>query len=209
VATVDDPVPFDDVARLAVSTLAGAYDVVRPSKLVYRAFTQDDEHIVLPGLGLDRMPRPGQQQPLPDRVDHALCTWLDADTISYDEDGDAPIQYDDAMIFVRRLTDPEMLAVFSPMLAGVEKTYGLLDAVNEMNAEIRYARAFVVGSSVMVASEVDPATDLDVSLARAGDAVGWIADHWGAKLQSRFGGTTFFGEPSSGERSGANGGPYL
>jgi hypothetical protein len=205
----DDPVPVDEVAKLAVSTLKGAYDVPRPSQLVYRAFTRDGEQIVLPGLGVDRMPRPGQQPPLADRVDAALRSWLGADTISYDEEGDAPIRCGDAMIFVQTLSNPEMVAVFSPMLADVEKTSGLLDAVNEMNVDIRYARAFFVGSSVMIDAEVDPATDLDASLARACDAVGWIADHWGAKLQARFGGTTFFGQPSPAEQPGVSRGPYL
>jgi hypothetical protein len=94
------------------------------------------------------------------------------------------------------------------MLAEVETTSGLLDAVNDMNADIRYARAFIVGSTVVVASEVDPAADLDVCLARACDAVGWIANQWGAELQSRFGGATFFGEPPPATTSDGSG-PYL
>jgi hypothetical protein len=108
----DAPVPADEVAKLAVSTLARAYDVPRPSKLVYRAFSRDGEEILVPGLGVDRLPRAGQLPPLGDLVDHALRAWLDADTISYDDEGDAPIRCGDAMIFVRILRDPEMVAVF-------------------------------------------------------------------------------------------------
>jgi hypothetical protein len=204
----DEPVPVDEVATLAVSTLTRAYDVPRPGRLVYRAFSREGEEILLPGLGVDRLPRAGRHRPLAERVDAALRGWLGVDTISFDDEGDVPVRRGDAMTFVRTLTDPEMVAVFSPMLAGVDKTSALLDAVNEMNADLRYARVFLVGSTVMVAAEVDSAWDLEAPLARACDAVGWIADHWGAKLQVRFGGTTYFGEPPPAATTDGTG-PYL
>jgi hypothetical protein len=192
----DDPVPVGDVADLAVATLVKAYDVPRPSRLVYRAFSRQGEEILLPGLGVDRIPRPGLQRGLAPRVDAALRVALGVETVIYDRDGHVPIRHGDAMVFVRTLVERGLVVVFSHTLAGVEKTSGLLDAVNDMNTDIHFARAAIIGHSVVVTAEVDAGEDLDTSLTHACDAVGWISDHWGAKLQARFGGATWFGEPA-------------
>ena len=189
------PVEWGEAAELAVGTLSKAFDVALPGHLVYRAFDRSGAEIILPVLGLDREPGAAPEPELAERVAAALRGILEVDEVNYDEDGDVPIRCDDAMVFVRVIPDPGFVAVFSPFLGDVAKSAALLDAVNDMNSEIRFARARVTGRSVTVATEVDPGAGMEASLHRACDAVAYISNHWGARLQERFGGRTFFQEP--------------
>jgi hypothetical protein len=176
--------------------LAKAYDLPRPDRLVYRAFSRAGHEILLPHLGLDRAPTPGEGPTVGERVDATLRRWLDVDEVAYDDDGDAPIRCGGAMSFVRTVTDPPMVVVFAPMLRGIDTSSPLLEAINDMNADVRFARALATGTTLMVAAEVDTGPGMEAALVRACDAVGWIADHWGPRLQERFGGTTFFQDSS-------------
>lgn len=188
------PLPATRMASLALETLAKVYDVPHPDRLAYIAFSRSGQEILLPGLGLAHEASSEKEPDLAQRVDAALRTWLGVDDVFRDEDGDAPIRCGQAMYFVRVVREPPMVAVFSPMLQDVGMTSGLVEAVNEINTDIRFARAFLTGGTVMVAAEVDAGEGMESALVAASGAVGWLSDHWGLRLQARFGGKTFFEE---------------
>jgi hypothetical protein len=185
--------PTADMAELAVGTLRKAFDVSRPSGLVYRAFSRGEGDVLLPTLGLARDRGPG---PLDDRVDDALRELLEVDEIIRDDDGDRPVRSGDSMVYLRVVTDPSYVAVFSPALLHVSRTPALVEAINDVNHSIRVARAFVTDTTVIFAAEVDDQPDIRASVISAFNAVSSLSNSYGAELQGRFGGHTFFAEPA-------------
>jgi hypothetical protein len=180
-----------EMAELAVATLRKVYEIPRPVALVYRAFSRDDEEILLPTLGIEHHKR---RASFDARVDAALREYLEVEEVIRDEDGDRPIRSGEAMVFVRAVRDPGFVAVFSPALTGITRSVALVKAVNDMNISIRGARAAVTDDAVMIAAEVYDQPALENAVINALKAVSSLANSCAAQLQPRFGGNTFFGE---------------
>lgn len=191
------PVPTAEVASLAVATLTKAFDVPRTAWLTYRAFTRDGAEIFFPDLGIGHRHEPAALPELAERVDAAMRSYLGADELVYDDDGDIPFRSDDAMIYVRSVPDAGFFTVFSPFLRGVPKSYGLLDAVNTINLEVRTARAVLSDSGVSIAADIDDGPDLEAAVVRACNGISALANQFGERLQAQFGGATFFQEPAA------------
>jgi len=109
-----------------------------------------------------------------------------------DADGDIPVRCGEAVIYVRTTDQPELVSVFCPVVFGEKRSAGLFEAINDANASIRFARLAVTGPGVMASAEVDAGEGLASSLARACDAVSWVANECGSKLVDH--GRTFFAE---------------
>ena len=198
---VDPAATPPEIAGMATTVVRDAFGVPLPSWLVYQGFTRDGAEVVFGGLGLERVPLHPVDLPLANRVDGVLAELLHVDELIHDEDGDVPVRRDTAMYYVRANEARRTVTVFSPMLRDVTVNAALVGRLNELNAEATYARTFVKGTTVMVAAEVDGGEALAPGLERACDAVSWLADHWGPRLQREFGGSTFFEseDPSPGE----------
>ncbi len=50
----DRPVPYDEVARMAVRSLTEVFEIPHPGYLMYKAFDKDQRTILVPTLGLKR-----------------------------------------------------------------------------------------------------------------------------------------------------------
>jgi len=198
------PVPFAEVARLAVRTFREVYGVPNPSVLTYRSFAKGGRPFAQPTLGIDPTPkenvRPESEPVVPTTeelkplVEAAVKRFLDADVVHYDEQGDIPIRMGSALVFVRVVdAKPPHLAIFSPVLWGIRATPELFEALNELNTRIRFGRVFWTGREVMAALELPAAGVTAEDIAFACMQVGSIADHFDDELQGRFGGTTMFG----------------
>jgi hypothetical protein len=197
----DLPVPGDEVAGRCVTVVRDILGVPVPSWLVYQGYTSGGAEVVFGGLHLERVALHPSTPPLAARVDGVLRDLLHVDDVIHDEDGDAPVRRDTAMYYVRADEDHHSVEVFSPMLRGVTDSPVLARRLNELNSSISFARMFLTGETVLVAAEVDAGDAFASSLERACEAVSWLADHWGPRLQREFGGTTFFEsvEPSPGD----------
>ena len=186
--------PAPEMAELAVATLRKAFEVPRPAALVYRAFSRDGEEILLPTLEIEHHKR---RAPIDERVDAALRDYLEVYEVIHDEDDDRPVRSGDAMVYVRVVADRGYVAVFSPALRGISRSPALVEAVNDINNSIRGARAAATDDAVMIAAEVDDQPALDSAVINAFKAVSSLANSCGAELQARFGGNTFFGQPTA------------
>jgi hypothetical protein len=189
------PVSTEQVASLAVATMTKAFDVPRASALIYRASSRTGAEILLPTLQLERAPGAVDGQSLSERVEQALELFLGVDELIRDPDGDTPIRSGEAMVYVRVRAERNFVGVFSPVLLDINRTAGLIDAVNEINTNIRVARAAVTNHEVIFAAEVDDGPGAEASVINAIEAVSRLANSYGTDLQSRFGGRTFFQEP--------------
>jgi hypothetical protein len=198
------PVPYDQVARIAVETLIQILDVSHPGTLCYRAFAEDGSPILLPTLAIRQATTSEDERniasaPASDmakvgsELDDALKEFLGAEQVNHDEDGDVPIRFGSAMVFVRLSDEPPLVSVFSPMLWEIPAGTELFEAINEVNGNIRFARAIWDGKSVSLRCEVPARPFAPEQTVNAVAAVGSLADEIGEQLQGRFGGRTYFG----------------
>lgn len=128
-------------------------------------------------------------------VETLLKQLLGAPSVTADDDGDYPVRYRDALYYIRLVGENHpVVQVFSIAVADIESSPELLEAINEMNTDIRFARAFWVRGQVLVEADLvsdglDPA-DFD----NACQTVASITDYFAPKLAERFGGKTAFAD---------------
>ncbi len=162
--------PVAQLAELAVRTLREVYDVTHPGSLQYQAFDADGRELVLPMLGLKREPAevpavdervvgvvpavPQNPAELREAVGDTLRSLLDTDELIVDEDGDIPIRWGSAVVYVRVLDEIPVIRCFSTVLTDVEPTAELRDAVNDFNRSHPLVKAVWTEHAVVVASEL-------------------------------------------------------
>lgn len=194
------PVPFAEVARLVVRTLREVYGVASPAGLrhTYRSFER-----VLDDPDLGTAPERPAPQPVPDvvrtaeeirpLVERALEGWLGLDELVRDADGDYPIRIGSALMFVQVLDGvPPLVRIFSPILHDVAASPTLFEALNEINARIRFGRVLWAGRQVIIAMELTAADITATQVVVACTEIGNLADHLDEGLHGRFGGATAF-----------------
>ncbi len=197
------PAPCGDVAALVAETLREVYGVVAPDELQYRYASFESAEVDDLGLGLAPVPptprprhkplRPQASGQLAPLVEEGLRDWLGAERLERDEDGDYAIPVGSALVFVRVGDDRmPMVAIFASILTEVEATPGLFTALNDINRRIRFARAFWVRGTIVVATEL---AAVDVSAQQISFTcmqLGSLADHLDDVLHGRFGGGIAF-----------------
>ena len=202
----DRPVPFADAARMAVRALTEVFEIPHPGYLMYKAFDKKQRTILVPTLGLKREePAPPSEKPREDTVEEIRKLVLRAiregsgnADLEFSEGGDLPLRFGSAAVLVRVLDAPPCVRMFSPVLEDVEADDRLLDRLNELNAEIRFARFFVVEGKVIVAAEIFVVPVVADHVTRACLQVGSLADEFGGRLQKEFGGRRAFEEAPEG-----------
>jgi hypothetical protein len=197
------PVPFGDVARLAVRTLTEVLGIPHPGFLKYKAFDRNHQSILIPTLGLMRCPpAPRQEKPPADTVGEVRVLLLEAirkasgipDLEFSDENNLLPLRFGTAMVLVRVHREPFCVGIISPILANVEVNDVLVDRLNDINAKVRFARLFVTEGTVYAAVEVSASPFVADHVVRACELLGRLADDLDESLQEQFGGRTAFGE---------------
>jgi len=202
----DRPVPYDAVARMAVRSLVGVFEIPHPGYLHYKAFDKSKRSILIPTLGLMREePAPPPAKPRENTVEELRTLVLKAIRegsgnagLEFSEGGDLSQRFGSAAVFVRVLDGPPCVGMFSPVLEDVGADGRLLERLNELNAEIRFARFFAVEGRVIVAAEMFVAPFVAEHVTRACSHMGTLADEIGGTLQKEFGGRRAFEEAPEG-----------
>jgi len=110
-----------------------------------------------------------------------------------DGDGDYPVRYENALYFVRLVGyDQPVVQVFSVAVEGVDKSPELLDALNEINTELRFARAMWIRGQILIESDHLGETLEAQDFANACNIVARATDEYAPRLAVSFGGTTAF-----------------
>lgn len=204
------PVAFIDVARMAADTLVEVLAAPHPGTLIYNAFASDGAKILLPGLGLKPEPAETTGDSVPTSPPSATPS-LDAaevsrqlleivravsgdDELDVDSDGDIPLRYGSAMVFVRVFGDPPVIRVFSPVLAEARMGVDLAQVVNELNGQHLFVKWLISDGSVVASVDLfgDPLAGQHVL--HACGVLGETVNELDEQLQEQFGGRTFFGE---------------
>ncbi|MFN8631688.1 MAG: YbjN domain-containing protein [Chloroflexota bacterium] len=211
-----EPVPFPEVAAVAVRTLRDVYGATSPDELRYRsgAFPAHHGPVPEPGLGIppDRpVPEhpaaaviPGQTHPAPEpdeaagALQTALAQFVEGADLVADRDGDLPIRVGSALMFVRPVPGvPPLVQVFAPLVSGVDLTPQLLEALNDINRKVLFGRVFWTDREVVVSMELTAVGITAAQIAFACVQLGNLADHLDDVLRGRFGGRTVFEVPKT------------
>ncbi|MEW2357610.1 YbjN domain-containing protein [Spirillospora sp. NPDC029432] len=128
-------------------------------------------------------------------VEKILATYLETDEVVFDEQGDVPIRRGSALYYVRvGRTEPYRVEVVSSVLSGVEETFELLKALNEINAGIYGIQAYYRGGRVIFSTDMLADTLQAEELERACALISGAADKYDDELQAKFGGKKTFEE---------------
>jgi hypothetical protein len=125
-------------------------------------------------------------------VESLLERLTDTDKVLADGDGDYPVGFRGSRYYVRVIdSDNAVVQVFAIALTNIESSPELLSTLNELNADLRFARAFHVRGQVLIETDIladalDPA-----GFSNACNIVGGVNAEVGPKLQSQFGGQLF------------------
>ena len=133
-----------------------------------------------------------------------------------DSDGDLPVELEGAQFFVRVVGEHDpWVQVFAIALADVPSSPGLLERLNEINSQLRFARTFHVAGQVLIETEIWADDVNPANFIHACKNIAGAADAYGERLQGDFGGRLRFEESKTHEyqppRQGAGqvSGPYL
>lgn len=137
-ADFDAPVPFDEVADLAVRTLAQIFEVSHPDQIEYDAFDTKGNQIPLPRLCRRRAQWPGSDAEAECSFARELLAAIreitDLRDLEFDSDGDICLHWRSQVVFVRRLAETPFVRIWSPLMRGVDETPELLTRINSLNA---------------------------------------------------------------------------
>lgn len=146
--------------------------------------------------------------PRSDQLDHwledTLKRELEVDEIVRDEDGDIPVPWGSAAVFVRTIdaeSDSPIIRVFAPLLADFTMKPEVFEALNSINRQMPFAKATVdpamkqilLSADIFVYEELSP-----WQLMTTIELVGENADTYDTMLQKRFGGRTMFDDDDEG-----------
>lgn len=128
---------------------------------------------------------------LRDFVEMCLAIMVN-DDIFVDQDGDFVLVAGSAVVYVSILDDPESLRIFSIPLTAVPANPDLYRVLNDINMHLRFGRFVYVGDAILLEHYLLP-TGLSVEeVVIVIRNIQVTADHFDDRLQSRFGGQTFF-----------------
>ena len=112
-----------------------------------------------------------------------------------DGDGDLPVVLDGAQFYVRVAgTSDPWVQVFSIALADVEPTLELMSRLNDINTQLRFARAFHVQDQVLIETEIWSDDVNPANFHHACRNVSGATDAYADALHEAFGGRLAFEE---------------
>ena len=121
------------------------------------------------------------------------------DDVVLDNDGDVPVAYGSAAVFVRVImANPLRYSIFSPLLNEVEETPALYEILNEINQNLIIGSMTVSNKNVTLQYSVVASIGME-ELALIIDYMTDMADLYDNKLQEYVGGNSFFREKNEDE----------
>ncbi len=148
---------------------------------------------------------PDESQDLEKWLEQTLKSELKLDKIKRDDDGDIPVVWGSAVVFVSAIdVDDELplIRVFAPLLEDFTMSPEVYEAVNTINCQTPFAKAIVdpeiqqilLTADIFVFDQLSPE-----QLMATIELVGDNADHLDTMLKQRFGGTTMLDDDAADE----------
>lgn len=165
------PVPFDTVAHLAVRTLIEVLHVASPRFLEYRAFDRAGHTVLLPTIGIARVPEPlarpiRRTAPALPRLRARLLAAVRSitgdGTLGFDKDGDIPVPLGRRVAFVKACDKPLVVRAYCQLAPPGEGDEALVRRLHEINARLALVRLVYANGSVFAAVDL-PAAPLSAA----------------------------------------------
>ena len=128
------PVPFGELASLAVRTLREVMAVPHPQFLEYSALDTRGNILEFGELGLLRAAANDRRAYLERRVLKTLQVLTGLDDLEFNDKGIVGLRYGTSAILIRATQDLSAVFVDSPLLIGVDSSPALLAELNALNA---------------------------------------------------------------------------
>jgi hypothetical protein len=121
------------------------------------------------------------------------------------QDGTIPVSVGSANYNIRLMDgDPAVLQVYSVVLEEIQKSPELFEAINDINRNTYYAKAFWLDDNrLIVASELVAETADKGEITNACNAIAWLADHYDTELHGKFGGKMSRDDAPPADRGGS------
>jgi hypothetical protein len=199
------PVPYHDVARLAVDTLTDVFGVAHPGHVRYEAFTRAGTPILLPALGErarrddladDELQPPSTAAEVAEQVLAVLREASGNPDLQPDDDGEMAIRFGSSVVFFQVFGDPPIVRAYSPALTQVPTDPKVAVALNELNSSTAFTKWLAVDGMIVAAIDLFGDPLVEHHIVHACEVLGSTADDVDDQLQQQFGGKTFFGEYS-------------
>jgi hypothetical protein len=179
------PVPADEIARIAVRTLAGVHRIPDPSALTYKAFDPQGHTLVLPALHIPREPEPPRPKPrkpqapiarLRARVLAAARNAMGDLSLAYDADGDLAVRIGSRIGFVQVREAPTVVRVYVRIAQPGSEDEDLLALLHRMNARMTLCRVVLADGAIFLAVDLPGSPFHPAHLAQAMLGLAGIAD---------------------------------
>lgn len=191
------PVPYEELACIAVDTLVDVFCVGHPHVLRYEASDDEGAQLVLPGISLERIPittKPEERPDLFTLVGEVLANRISVDGVQLNENGDFVLIDGSARTVIRTFEDPPSLLFTSPLLTGIQPSEDLMRALNAINARMRWGKVYCSSSEVIAELDLICAPFVPEHVAIGCQIISRFADTIDDELQGQFGGKTFIGD---------------
>jgi len=194
------------VAEMLIATLREVYGIPSPGRLVYTASDDRGREILLPTLGLDRVPasaepagqakllRPQNATQLEDAVLATLKDSMDISDMAFDARHEISLCRGKVSVLLRVATDAPSLDIYATVARKAQPGLELLEALNEHNNELRFIQLTLAGPSVVACVSVDATVFHPGLLTRALTALADAVDATRAEFRARFAGKLDFGD---------------
>ena len=189
-----DPVPFGEVAKLAVQTLAEVLRVPHPGFLQYEAGKVYGTPFELPALGLKRAVGDAVDADPSKLLLATMRKFTGIDDLEFDGDGDIGIRYGSVIAYLCLVGKPPHVHIYSPLVSGVEKSPELLERLNEVNANLGSLHVYLRDGIIFAVSDLPATPFVPEHLTGAAEAFFQIADGIDTLLEAEFGGRTALAE---------------
>jgi hypothetical protein len=189
-----EPVPFGDVAKLAVHTLAEVLRVPHPGFLEYRGGEFAGNAIEWPALGLKRAVLDALDVDPTQMLLATMRKFTGIDDLEFDGDGDIGIRYGSVIAYLCLVGKPPHVHIYSPLVSGVDASPELLERLNEVNANLGSLHVYLRDGIIFAVSDLPATPFVPEHIAGAAQAFFQIADGIDTLLQAEFGGRTAFAE---------------
>jgi hypothetical protein len=190
------PVPYSDVADMAVRTLAEVMLVPHPGMLEYNSFDRGGGALRWPKLGLRHESQAQSSPDLAQQVLEAVRKESGIADVEYDKDGDIGLRFGSVLVWVRLSGAPKHVLIHSALVNSVEESPALLARLNAMNAGMTHMHLFLRGDRIIAVADVQAEPFQPTHLAKALREFCQLADGMDDLLQAEFGGQSAFPQPA-------------
>lgn len=198
------PINFGQVANFAVRTASVILGVQHPANLTYKAFNTTGNEIYLPNLGLAPEVT-STQMPDSGNLLHQHLVILSEITglcdLFIDDTEKIAVHYERFLVFVRLIGEPPSVQIFSPILQKVDEDQDIHARLNEVNANVTFARFFIQDDTIFCAYELSALPFVENRFAEAFMRFCDTAHEISVELQKEFGGLANFEYSKSSTRT--------